>query len=835
MFAAIKNRLKNREDSEHGQAIFKIFVSLGLIIYGLLLKDTGGMPSFLIIWPPLLYLLSSLLLLLWIILVPKKHLPRRFFGIFLDILLISYAMIVFDQIYAFLFCAYISITFGYGFRFGNTYLFSTAALSLVGFSIVVMNTDYWSHHMGFAIGVVITLLFITLYASILISKMTDAIQAANQANMAKSQFLANMSHEIRTPLNGVIGMVALLSKTSLQNEQKEFVSTINSSAKNLLSIINDVLDISKIEAGKTEIQAVDFNLHQVIFSVAQMLEHVAHRKGLDFHVYVTPNIPVFLHGDSQHFQQIIINLLSNAIKFTQAGSVSIRFYSAESAGNNHSIRLEIVDTGIGIPEAAQKIIFDKFTQADESTTRQYGGTGLGITIANELVKSMGGNMGVQSTPGEGSTFWVELMFQSATVDNEEYALIQQLADLNLLVLDTSTDEYDYQQFLDEYHIKNIRVTSKESALVEWQSNTETARTFDGIMIIDNGNFDNSFYVPSTSTRTFDNPAMILITDQTQKTEYEFTDEYPEFVSILDYRFERIRYLRAVSLFKHGTLAQENKKHPDDKERPVESQNNLDGVKVLVGEDNPINQKVLQKVLEQQNCIVDVVNNGEEVLERFNHNTYDIVIIDMHMPVMDGVEATKILRFSPDTSDIPVIMLTADVTTESIQKCIDAGISRHFAKPVEPDRLIEAMIALVRNQADEKQDRSAEIINISDHLNHVLIDQDYLDSLARKSRDPGFIPDLIDGFLKDAGTRINKLEELIVLNQLDAAAEYAHALDGSSRSIGARQLASLANKLNHALKIHDTDAIKADMDSLSTAFERTNIALQVLKNKQGSAS
>src|SRR5512145_83122 len=404
--ADLRARLKARPDTEHEQGILRLVITALGALY--LLPDALAHKE---TWP--LYVMLTHFVLAVVIFVRIAYSTavspwRRVYAQFADVAAITWYLAFFGEAGAFLFLLYIWVTLGSGFRFGARYLLSELAMSLVGFGIVIYYSDFWRAHTGLGVGLMVGMLAVSLYVLTLVRRMFDALARAEAANLAKRRFVSMVSHELRTPLNAIIGMADLLRDTKLNREQADMLQTLRGSSRVMLGLIEDVLDFSKIEAGKVVLERADFDLHALVNSTCRIVAAQAAVKGIDFVVSIMPEVPPAVRGDPHHLRQVLINLAGNAVKFTERGSVTV--HVSVQAENEASVRLKfsIRDTGIGIASEAQAKIFESFTQADESTTRRFGGSGLGTTIAKQLVQLMGGRIGLESAIGLGSTFWAEI-------------------------------------------------------------------------------------------------------------------------------------------------------------------------------------------------------------------------------------------------------------------------------------------------------------------------------------------------------------------------------------------------------------------------------------------
>ncbi len=415
LFSWIKSRLSNRPDSEHGQALVRIILFSGVIVYMLVGGAYGSLPPSVFrtaIWMSLIGLGIGLSLFGWILARPGKSDLRRIIGMVTDYSLMSVAMALKGEPLAWLYVILMWVTVGNGLRYGNRYLAGAVAMACAGFGGVLLFNGYWRENLSLGIGLWIGLIAVPMYLSGLLRQLTRATEEARRANEAKSRFLANMSHEFRTPLNGLSGMSDLLATTSLNAEQRECLSTIQASTRSMLALVEDVLDISAIEAGKLKLNISDFAPKELVDSIGLILLPQARAKQLSYEVNVQPDVPALLRGDARHLRQILLNLAGNAVKFTETGSVRLDVAVVPGEGAQTNLRFTVTDTGIGIPADARMRLFEAFEQADTSLRRRHGGTGLGTTIAKGLTEAMGGSIGFDSVEQTGSVFWVELPFDA---------------------------------------------------------------------------------------------------------------------------------------------------------------------------------------------------------------------------------------------------------------------------------------------------------------------------------------------------------------------------------------------------------------------------------------
>ena len=707
---------------------------------------------------------------------PAQSSFRILLGLVSDLGLLSCALHVGGGLTAVLYPMFLWIVLGNGFRFGVRFLMTAMALAVAGFAAAAVTTPYWRDQPALSLGLGIGLIILPLYATTLIRKLSQAKEAAEEASRAKTQFLASVSHELRTPLNAIIGFGQLLGETGLDSEQAGMVRTMTAAGRTLLAMISNILDFSRLEAGRMPRQAEDFCLRALLAEVRDMVAAAAATKGLRLGLHITARTPPrLLHGERGHLQEILLNLAANAVKFTAQGEVVIAADVAADEAGRVILRCEVSDTGIGIAPEARERIFERFTQADASVLNHFGGTGLGLAICQKLAHLMEGEIGVESTLGRGSTFWCEIPLQlaqgTAADDMAEPAPIPPLA---LITTDPA--------------LALRLVPQGEGVAPQVFASLAAAK--------------------AALAAAADTPPLLLLDERHPEAErgaLAGAGTLPPIALVAD-ATTLAPGLGAVGLraFASTRLAPEPAAlrtalalaAPIDQaaSSPPVIEPSGRSLHILLAEDNRTNQKVVTKILERAGHTVQIAENGEQALDALEAERFDLVLMDVNMPVMSGLEAAKLHRFSELGGErVPIVALTADATEAAAEQCREAGMDDCLTKPIEPDRLLRALAAHVPD-APLVAAASPAVTEITSHprfrpASAGVIDAAVLADLHALGGND-FVIDLIDSFLADSSDLVAEMAAAAAAGDSNAFRAHAHALRSAAANIGAKSLFEL---------------------------------------------
>ena len=669
----------------------------------------------------------------------------------------------------------------------------------------------------------------------LLKSLEETLAVAESAGRAKSEFIANTSHEIRTPMNAILGFSELALKMDLSPKLRDYQEKVKNASHTLMGLLDDVLDFSKIEAGRLDLDPIPFEINDLLDRLSDLFSIQTADKGIELILSIPATFNHILVGDSQRLEQVLINLIRNAIKFTDKGTIVVRAEPTETEPGHIDMAFSVQDSGIGIEPDRIEQLFDPFIQADGSTTRKYGGTGLGLTICKRLVDLMNGKIAARSAPGEGSTFFFNVPFESRPSDDDIQTQIpKHLKGSKVLIVEDNLITSDIlKNMMLSFSMVPTVVESGEAAISEWMSNSSHQQPF-GLIIMD-------WRMPGIDGITASQEILKL-----SKSNSEGVKVGPKIIMLTAFGDDETRQMAldgGVSAFLSKPITRShliNSMREVSGERPVggdqyarilaeeaETIDKISGSSILLVEDNAINQQVAMELLERVGLVVDLANNGQEALNMLRDKSYDAILMDVQMPVMDGMEATRQIRKQSKFNKIPVIAMTAHAMAEDKRKCRAAGMDEHLTKPIRPERLYGV---LAKWLGADQPIIPIKVLHDDTHLPEIS-GLDIKDGLERVLGNRKLYLKLLHRFREEHANDVSKINQTLVDGDYDEAAALVHAIKGVSSNIGAKQLQIKTEVLERTLNDQAVKLVPGALQAFSSALGELLEGMHVLAIKE----